>query len=51
MEVSFDEPALKLAGTTVIVALGKEMATDVTRGTVYVSPENGTIGIVECFVK
>ena len=51
MEVSFDEPILTLAGTTVIVALGIEMAIDVARVTFYVSPENGTMGIVECFVK
>ena len=51
IEVSFDEPALTLAGTTVIVAMGIEMATDVTRGTFYVSLVNGTMGILECFVK
>ena len=51
MNVSFDEPALTMPGTTVIVALGIEMATDVTGGTAYVSPGNGTMGIVECFVK
>ena len=51
MEVSFDESALTLPGTTVIVALGVEMATDVTGGTAYVTPGNGTMGIVEGFVK
>lgn len=51
MEVPFDEPVLTLPGTTVIVALGIEMATDVTGGTAYVTRGNGTMGSVECFVK
>ena len=51
MEVSIDKPAHTQPGITVIVTLGIEMATDVTRGTIYVAPENGTMGIVACFVK
>jgi len=50
MEVSFDEPALTQSGTTVVVALGIEMATDVSSGGAYIPPGNGTVGIVECFV-
>ena len=51
MEVSFDEPALTQPGTTVIVALGIEMATGVNGGCVYAPVGNGTMGIVECFVS
>lgn len=51
MEVSFDEPALTRSGTTVIVALGIEMASEVTGSCAYISPGNGSMGIVECFVR
>ena len=51
MEVSFDEPALTQPGTTVVVALGVEMATDFNGGSAYIPIGNGTMGIVECFVS
>ena len=51
MEVSFDEPALTKPATTVIVALGIEVATGVAGGCVYIQPGNGTMAIVECFVS
>ncbi len=50
LEASFDEPALSEPGTTVIVALGIEMATGITDGSAYIAPGNGTVGIIECFV-
>jgi hypothetical protein len=50
METSFDAPAFREAGTTVIVALGIELATSVTEGSAYIPRGNGTVGIVECYV-
>ena len=49
MDVSFDEPALSQPGTTVIVVLGVEMATLEAGGSVYITPGNGTAGMVGCF--
>jgi hypothetical protein len=51
MEVSLDEPALTQPATTVIVALGIEVAKGVTGGCAYIEPGNGTMAIVECFVS
>ena len=51
LEVSFDEPALTRPGTTVVVALGIEMATMVNGSSSYIPTGNGTMGIVECFVS
>jgi len=49
MEVSFDQPALSQPGTTVLVALGIEMSAGNTSGSAYITPGNGTVGIVECY--
>ena len=50
LQASFDKPALSQPGTTIIVALGVEMASGITEGSAYIAPGNGTVGIIECFV-
>ena len=51
LEASFDEPALPLPGTAVVVAIGVEFSTSVFSGQPYVNPRSGSLAVVGCFTE
>ena len=51
LEASFDEPALTLPGTAVVVAIGVEFSTSVFSGQPYVNPRSGSLAVVGVFYR
>jgi len=51
LEASFAQPAFTLPGTSVLVAMGVEFATNVNMGQPYVTSRCGSMAIVECYTN
>jgi hypothetical protein len=51
LTASFEEPALTSQGTSVVVAMGIEFSTSVFLGQPYVTPQSGSMAIVECYTQ